>query len=147
MMSELLADGAELSLIASCPRGLADLLVQELIAFGATEIRERTTGVTFRGTLECAYRVCLGSRTANRLFLEIAHFSAATTEEVYAEVRRIDWTRHLGPQATVSIDLPGASLRRGGCPGEGGEAPLKENVAAGSLLRAGWPQRAAAGAG
>jgi 23S rRNA (guanine2445-N2)-methyltransferase / 23S rRNA (guanine2069-N7)-methyltransferase len=205
-MSELLAEQALLSLIASCPRGLADLLVQELNACGATQIRERTTGVTFQGTLECAYRVCLESRTANRLFLEIARFNAATAEEFYAEVRRIDWTRHLGPQATlacdfsgqhpqiththfgalklkdaicdglrawagfrpdvqrerpgvrvhahangeqvtVSIDLSGESLHRRGYRAEAGEAPLKENVAAGILLRAGWPQLAADGAG
>jgi 23S rRNA (guanine2445-N2)-methyltransferase / 23S rRNA (guanine2069-N7)-methyltransferase len=58
-MSESLVDQAALSLIASCPRGLADLLVQELNACGATQIRERTTGVTFAGTLECAYRLCM----------------------------------------------------------------------------------------
>src|ERR1700743_208209 len=93
-------DGAALSLIASCPRGLADLLVQELKGFGATEIRERGTGGSFQGTLECASRVSLGSRTANRLFLEIGSFTAATADDFYAQVRRIDWTRHLGPQAT-----------------------------------------------
>jgi 23S rRNA (guanine2445-N2)-methyltransferase / 23S rRNA (guanine2069-N7)-methyltransferase len=205
-MSTLAEDGAALSLIASCPRGLADLLVQELKEFGATDIRERTTGVSFAGTLECAYRVCLGSRTANRLFLEIASFTAATTDEFYAQVRRIDWTQHVGPQATlacdfsgqhpqiththfgalklkdaicdglrawagyrpdvqrerpdvrvhahanheqltIAIDLSGESLHRRGYRGAAGEAPLKENVAAGILLRAGWPQLAADGAG
>ena len=35
-MNAILEDGAALSLIASCPRGLADLLVQELNACGAT---------------------------------------------------------------------------------------------------------------
>ena len=205
-MSESLADPAVLPLIASCPRGLADLLVQELNDCGATAIRERTTGVSFQGSLECAYRVCLESRTANRLFLEIARFNAASADEFYAEVRRIDWTRHLGAQATlacdfsgqhpqiththfgalklkdaicdglrawaghrpdvqrerpsvrvhahangeqvtVSIDLSGESLHRRGYRAEAGEAPLKENVAAGILLRAGWSQLAADGAG
>jgi len=205
-MSVPSADGAALSLIASCPRGLADLLVQELKGFGATDLRERTTGVSFQGTLECAYRVCLGSRTANRLFLEIGSFVAATADEFYAEVRRIDWTQHVGPQATlacdfsgqhpqiththfgalklkdaicdglrawagyrpdvqrerpdvrvhahanheqltISIDLSGESLHRRGYRGAAGEAPLKENVAAGILLRSGWPQLAAEAAG
>jgi 23S rRNA (guanine2445-N2)-methyltransferase / 23S rRNA (guanine2069-N7)-methyltransferase len=205
-MSATEAGGAALSLIASCPRGLADLLVQELAACGATDIRERSTGVSFQGTLECAYRVCLHSRTANRLFLVIAGFNAGTADEFYAGVRHIDWTAHLGPQATlacefsgqhpqiihshfgalklkdaicdglrawagyrpdvqrerpdvrvhahangeqltVSIDLSGESLHRRGYRGAAGEAPLKENVAAGMLLRAGWPQLAAEGAG
>lgn len=205
-MSEAPAADTALPMIASCPRGLADLLVQELKTCGATDIRERTTGVSFAGTLECAYRVCLESRTANRLFLEVASFNAGTAEEFYAEVRRVDWTRHLGPQATlacdfsgqhpqiihthfgalklkdaicdglrawagyrpdiqrerpdvrvhahangeqvtVSIDLSGESLHRRGYRSEAGEAPLKENVAAGILLRSGWPQLAAEGAG
>ncbi len=51
-----------------------------------------------------------------------------------------------GEQVTVSIDLSGESLHRRGYRGEAGEAPLKENVAAGILLRAGWPQLAADGA-
>jgi 23S rRNA (guanine2445-N2)-methyltransferase / 23S rRNA (guanine2069-N7)-methyltransferase len=205
-MSQPSEDGAALPLIASCPRGLADLLVRELEGLGARNIRERATGVTFEGTLECAYRVCLESRTANRLFLELASFKAATAEEFYTEVRRIDWTAHIGPQATlacdftglhpqiththfgalklkdaicdglrawagyrpdvqrerpdvrvhahangeqltVSLDLSGESLHRRGYRGAAGEAPLKENVAAGILLRAGWPQLATEGAG
>ncbi len=40
---------------------------------------------------------------------------------------------------SVSIDLSGESLHRRGYRGAGGEAPLKENVAAGVLIRAGWP--------
>src|ERR1700761_2603387 len=106
-MNEPAADGAALSLIASCPRGLSDLLVHELNACGASAVRDRGTGVTFEGTLECAYRVCLESRTANRVFLPIASFNAASADEFYAEARRVDWTRHLGPQATLACDFSG----------------------------------------
>jgi 23S rRNA (guanine2445-N2)-methyltransferase / 23S rRNA (guanine2069-N7)-methyltransferase len=48
-------------------------------------------------------------------------------------------------QATVSIDLSGESLHKRGYRQEGGRAPLKENLAAAILLRAGWPKIAAAG--
>jgi 23S rRNA (guanine2445-N2)-methyltransferase / 23S rRNA (guanine2069-N7)-methyltransferase len=41
--------------------------------------------------------------------------------------------------ATVSLDLSGESLHRRGYRLEGGAAPLKENLAAAILLRAGWP--------
>src|SRR5438132_913902 len=51
-----------------------------------------------------------------------------------------------GSAITVSLDLSGESLHRRGYRGAGGEAPLKENVAAGVLLRAGWPELAARGA-
>jgi 23S rRNA (guanine2069-N7)-methyltransferase / 23S rRNA (guanine2445-N2)-methyltransferase len=191
--------------LASVPRGLADLLAKELATLGATDVRERTTGVAFCGTLETAYRACLESRLANRVFLEIARFEAASAEGFYCAARELDWSQHLGPgatlacdfsgkhptithshfgalklkdaivdalrelsgarpdivldkpsvrvhahahgaQVTLSIDLSGESLHRRGYRGAAGEAPLKENVAAGMLVRAGWPGLAAAGA-
>ena len=47
--------------------------------------------------------------------------------------------------ATVALDLSGESLHRRGYREEGSAAPLKENLAAAILLRAGWPEIAAAG--
>jgi 23S rRNA (guanine2445-N2)-methyltransferase / 23S rRNA (guanine2069-N7)-methyltransferase len=47
--------------------------------------------------------------------------------------------------ASVSLDLSGESLHKRGYRLEGGIAPLKENLAAAVLLRAGWPQIAKAG--
>lgn len=53
--------------------------------------------------------------------------------------------RLAGTRATVSIDLSGVPLHRRGYRQSGGEAPLKENLAAALLLRCGWPQVAARG--
>lgn len=50
-----------------------------------------------------------------------------------------------GGQVTVYVDLAGESLGRRGYRVAGGEAPLRENLAAGILLRAQWPQVAARG--
>jgi 23S rRNA (guanine2445-N2)-methyltransferase / 23S rRNA (guanine2069-N7)-methyltransferase len=44
-----------------------------------------------------------------------------------------------GREALVSVDFSGESLHRRGYRQGGGRAPLKENVAAAVLLRAGWP--------
>lgn len=194
-----------LSLLASAPRGLSDLLVGELAALGALEIRERPGRVSFTGTLQTAYRVCLESRLANRVLLEIARFEAADTEAFYRGARALNWQAIMRPGATlacrfsghhptivhshfgalklkdaivdtlraaggsrpdvvlerpgvlvhahaqgpaiiVSLDLSGESLHRRGYRGGAGEAPLKENVAAGVLERSGWPALAASGA-
>jgi 23S rRNA (guanine2445-N2)-methyltransferase / 23S rRNA (guanine2069-N7)-methyltransferase len=187
----------ELNLLVSAPRGFADLLAGELSACGALAVRERTLGVAFSGSLECAYRACLWSRIANRVYLELAHFRAEDAREFHDAVCAIDWSAQLPPgatlacdftgrhpaiththfgalklkdgivdalraatgvrpdvarerpdvrvhahahgtQITLSIDLSGESLHRRGYRTEAGEAPLKENVAAGVLLRAGW---------
>ena len=192
-----------LRFLVSAPRGLADLLARELAGLGAADARERATGVTFSGSLALAYRACLWSRIANRVFLELARFDAPDAEAFYRAVREIDWAEHLGPDATLacdftgnhpaiththfgalklkdaivdsvretrawrpsveldrpgvrvhahahgtqitlSLDLSGESLHRRGYRGAAGEAPLKENVAAGVLIRSGWPEMSAA---
>ncbi|MCF6267371.1 MAG: bifunctional 23S rRNA (guanine(2069)-N(7))-methyltransferase RlmK/23S rRNA (guanine(2445)-N(2))-methyltransferase RlmL [Desulfuromusa sp.] len=50
-------------------------------------------------------------------------------------------------QATLSLDLSGDSLHRRGYRIDGVHAPLKENLAAAILIRAGWPAICAAGGG
>lgn len=53
---------------------------------------------------------------------------------------------HLTPaEAMVSLDLSGEGLHRRGYRLEGGEAPLKENLAAAILMRAQWPRIAGDG--
>src|SRR5581483_8244401 len=190
---------------ASSPRGLADLLARELTIFGADNLRERSAGVTFSGDLRVAYRACVGSRIANRIFLELAAFEARDAQEFYGAARELNWAAELAPDATLaceftgkhpniththfgalklkdaivdavrdvrgtrpdvalerpglrvhahangtritlSLDLSGESLHRRGYRATAGEAPLKENVAAGMLLRAGWAEMAAEGA-
>lgn len=72
----------------------------------------------------------------------------STGERPNIKPERPDVLLHLhveGPAALVSLDFSGESLHRRGYRSEGGRAPLKENVAAAVLLRAGWPQIAEAG--
>ncbi len=53
---------------------------------------------------------------------------------------------HLGRNgAAVALDYSGGSLHQRGYRARAGAAPLKENLAAAVLLRAGWPEMAAAG--
>jgi 23S rRNA (guanine2445-N2)-methyltransferase / 23S rRNA (guanine2069-N7)-methyltransferase len=51
-----------------------------------------------------------------------------------------------GSRITLSVDFAGEGLHRRGYRLEAGEAPLRENLAAGLLLRARWDQMAARGA-
>ena len=72
----------------------------------------------------------------------------STGERPNIKPERPDVLLHLhveGPSALVSLDFSGESLHRRGYRSEGGRAPLKENVAAAVLLRAGWPRIAEAG--
>jgi 23S rRNA (guanine2445-N2)-methyltransferase / 23S rRNA (guanine2069-N7)-methyltransferase len=190
--------------IATAPVGAASVLAQELAAFGASEVRERSHDVKFQGTLEVGYRTCLWSRSATRVLLSLGQIDARSAKSVYEGVKHIDWRPHIAPGATlacgcsggndairhtiygsqllkdavcdalrettgarpdiqpkrpdvllhmhveastalISIDFAGESLHQRGYREEGGRAPLKENVAAAVLLRAGWPELAAEG--
>ena len=66
----------------------------------------------------------------------------ATGERPNIKPERPDVLLHLhveGSTALVSVDFSGESLHRRGYRIDSGRAPLKENVAAAVLLRAGWP--------
>jgi 23S rRNA (guanine2445-N2)-methyltransferase / 23S rRNA (guanine2069-N7)-methyltransferase len=72
----------------------------------------------------------------------------STGERPNIQPERPDVLVHLhveGATALLSLDFSGESLHRRGYRSEGGRAPLKENVAAAVLLRAGWPQIAERG--
>jgi len=184
--------------IATAPVGAASVLTEELAAFGASDIRERSHDVKFQGTLDVGYRACLWSRAATRVLLSLGSVDATSSKNLFDAVKRMDWREHLapgatlacecsggnesirhtiygsqllkdavcdslrdatgerpnirperpdvllhlhveGPAALVSVDFSGESLHRRGYRIAGGRAPLKENVAAAVLLRAGWP--------
>ena len=59
---------------ATCPAGVGVYLAQELTEFGAREVVERPIGVQFSGDLGLAYRICLWSRLANRVILELGSY-------------------------------------------------------------------------
>lgn len=76
------------------------------------------------------------------------HLRESTGRRPDIRPERPDVLLHLHVEATtalVSVDFSGESLHRRGYRTDAGRAPLKENVAAAVLLRAGWPAIAAAG--
>src|ERR1700677_1015142 len=99
--------------IATAPVGAASVLTEELEAFGAVDIRERSHDVKFQGTLEAGYRACLWSRTATRVLLSLGSVEAGTTEALFEGLKRFDWREHLAPGATLACECSGgnASIR------------------------------------
>jgi 23S rRNA (guanine2445-N2)-methyltransferase / 23S rRNA (guanine2069-N7)-methyltransferase len=93
--------------VASSPRGFGDLLARELGALGAAEVRERALGVEFSGPLAVAYRACLESRVASRVFLVVADLDAPTDAAFYEGARAIDWRSHIDASRTLACDFTG----------------------------------------
>jgi 23S rRNA (guanine2445-N2)-methyltransferase / 23S rRNA (guanine2069-N7)-methyltransferase len=96
---------------ATVPQAMESLLANELKGFGAQNIKEKRTGVSFSGNLEVAYRACLWSRLANRVLLHLGDFDAPDTDALYAGTRSVRWPDHLDVNGTLAVDV---SLRQSG---------------------------------
>lgn len=183
--------------LATCPKGMEQLLADELEAIGASEIKQTVAAVHFQGSLQVAYKACLWSRLANRILMPLLSFKLNSTDDLYTNSVEIPWEEHLTEdnsiaidfigtskyidnsmygaqllkdavvdrirrvaggrpnvdakspdiriqarqhkgQVVVSLDISGDSLHRRGYRTGQGSAPLKENLAAALLMRAGW---------
>ncbi len=85
--------------------GLEPVLEKELKSLGVEGIKAVGSGVYFTGSLEDAYRVCLWSRVANRVLLPLAEFPAGSPEELYSEIRKVDWSEHMDVDGTLAVDF------------------------------------------
>ncbi|TPQ29808.1 bifunctional 23S rRNA (guanine(2069)-N(7))-methyltransferase RlmK/23S rRNA (guanine(2445)-N(2))-methyltransferase RlmL [Methylomonas koyamae] len=192
-------------LYATAPKALEGILANEIRSLGGQNVKEKLAGVAFDGDLALAYRVCLWSRVANRIFLPLSSFEVKSQQDLYDGVKRINWFEHMKPDdslavsfssknspainnthfgaqkvkdaivdqmrakfnkrpsveterpslrvnvylhndlAQLSLDLSGESLHKRGFRDVSIAAPIKENLAAAILLRAGWPKIAEQG--
>ena len=95
--------------LATCPKGMEQLLADELEGIGASEIKQTVAALHFQGTLEVAYRACLWSRIANRVLMPLASFRLDTVEDLYENAVEIPWEDHLLAQNSIAIDFIGTS--------------------------------------
>lgn len=91
-------------MIAKTFMGLEPVLARELTELGANDVEIGRRMVSFRGDKELMYRANFQLHTAIRILKPIRHFKAQTADEVYDEVKKIDWTQFLTPEQTFSVD-------------------------------------------
>ncbi|MBI3187483.1 MAG: bifunctional 23S rRNA (guanine(2069)-N(7))-methyltransferase RlmK/23S rRNA (guanine(2445)-N(2))-methyltransferase RlmL [Gammaproteobacteria bacterium] len=92
-----------LTFFATCPKGMDDLLASELKQLGANDIKPAVAGVGFTAELAVAYRICLWSRLASRILLQLGEFAAADDAQLYQGVQGIDWHEHLNVDGTLAV--------------------------------------------
>jgi putative N6-adenine-specific DNA methylase len=182
---------------ATCPRGLEQALVAELVALGARDARRVDGGVAFTGEFALCYAANLESRLASRVLWQVGHAPYRSEHDIYDAARAFEWPRHFHArrslrvdtaaikspvrsldfvtlrvkdaicdvfrdrsggrpdvdtrqpdvrvhvfltrdEATFYLDTSGEPLFRRGWRAVRGEAPLRENLAAGILKLSGW---------
>lgn len=94
---------------ATCPKGLEGLLREELLALGASAVRETVAGSYFTGPVELAYRACMWSRLANRILLPLGSFETSSAEDLYQGIRDIEWLDHWSGKGSLAVDFSGGN--------------------------------------
>lgn len=99
----------------SCPRGLEQVLVQELeeIARRPEVIRSASFsiknvlpgGVQLAGQQAAAYAINLHSRIANRVLMQLQHSPYANEQDIYAVAERTPWEKYFDSTFTFRVDL------------------------------------------
>lgn len=94
----------EFELIAKTFMGLEQVLAKELTNLGANNVQIGRRMVAFTGNKETMYRANFQLHTAIRILKPIAHFKARSAEDMYDEVRKIDWSQYIQEGKTFSVD-------------------------------------------
>ena len=95
---------------ATSPRGVSELLRDELLSFGAESVKVQPSGATFEGDMEVGYRACLWSRLANRIFYTVLDQELDNQDAMLDAVSQIDWLEHLDVNSTFSVSFSGQGL-------------------------------------
>ena len=182
---------------ATCPRGLEQLLAEELQQLKAENLQAVSGGVGFSGDFPLCYKANLESRIASRVLWQVATDRYRDEGDIYRAAYALPWNDWFGPEVTIRVDVtaircplkslnfvtlkikdavcdkirrlsgrrPSVDTRQPDVPIQGhltdrdftlyldttgdplfkrgrriaqGEAPLRENLAAGILRLAGW---------
>ena len=87
----------------TCARGTEGALRRELVVRRIHAPRGATGGVSFDGTMEDGMKVCLWSRVAMRVLLEVGSFPASDADTLYAGTRAADLRRFFGNRTTLAV--------------------------------------------
>ena len=94
----------EYELIAKTFMGLEPVLAKELTQLGANNVQIGRRMVSFTGDKEMMYRANFQLHTAIRILKPIRHFKAKSADDVYEEIKKIDWSQYLEPEKTFAVD-------------------------------------------
>ena len=83
---------------------LEPMLAQELVAMGAQNVEIHKRAVSFRGDQETLYKANLWLRTALRILVPIAKFTVKHADDLYRQVKEIDWSKYMDLEQTFAID-------------------------------------------
>lgn len=93
----------KLHFFSPCPRGLEEVLAEELATQQAEDIRILPGGVKFSGSWETCYRVNLESRIATRVLWQVAAAPYRNENDIYRLACDVGWSAYFDPDFTIRV--------------------------------------------
>ena len=94
----------EFQMVAKTFKGLEQVLAKELIELGANNVQIERRAVSFTGDMRMLYTANFCLRTASRVLVPIATFKAKKTDNIYEQVKLLDWAQYMTAKTTFQID-------------------------------------------
>ena len=94
----------EFQMLAKTFKGLEQVLAKELVELGANNVQIERRAVSFTGDKRMLYMANFCLRTASRILVPITQFKARHTDDIYEQVKHIDWSEYMTTQMTFQID-------------------------------------------
>ena len=91
-------------MLAKTFKGLEEVLAKELVELGANNVQIERRAVSFTGDKRMLYMANFCLRTASRILVPIAQFKARHTDDIYEQVKQIDWSEYMTTKMTFQID-------------------------------------------
>ncbi|EAV47039.1 Putative RNA methylase:THUMP [Methylophilales bacterium HTCC2181] len=88
---------------ASCPRGLEEVLQQELMEIHANDIKRVDGGMLFSGDKEVLYKANLSSRIATRILCLVKQGSYENEDDIFNAALSVEWTTWFALEKTIKV--------------------------------------------
>ena len=88
---------------ASCPRGLEEVLQQELTDIHASDIKKVDGGMLFSGDNEVLYRANISSRIATRILCLVKQCTYENEDDIFNAALAVEWTSWFALEKTIKV--------------------------------------------
>jgi putative N6-adenine-specific DNA methylase len=88
---------------ATCPRGLEELLAEDIAAAGGTDVSATHGGAGFAGNKETCYRLNLESRIATRVLRRLSSAEFRNEADIYRIAYDVDWPSQFDVARSIRI--------------------------------------------
>ena len=90
---------------APCPRGLEQILSEELESIGTQATQPTHGGVHFQGNWKTCYHANLKSRIASRILWQLDKAHYRSEQDIYNTTLALPWHEWFSPELTIRINL------------------------------------------